>query len=145
MLSSKFAKATAVTVLLLLGLGASPHGWTDLGPAYHPPACTVEGCPMYGPGGYVEEWEMHARKANLLGKTLVVGAGRVCASACAIAVGVVLKFGNVRIAQSATFVPHEMRIVRAKASMMPRAFRKKMLAGKPFHYSLREEFIGASQ
>lgn len=86
---------------------------------------------MYGPGGYVNEWKLAVMLANLEGKPIVVPPNKVCASACAIAVGFALHKGyNVRIAPSAKFIPHNLEAI--KQTPMSGEFKRLMLRYEPF-------------
>ncbi len=102
-------------------------------PAYQPPRCTATVCPMYGPGGLIIRWKEAALLAHGHGKLIVVPPGRVCASACALAVGYALGHGfDVEISPSAIFVPHNIKAIQK--THMPPAFKAKMLAYKPFSW-----------
>lgn len=129
-------KAGAIAVVAVLYVAVLlATGWAEetfTGPAYQPPKCTATICPMYGPGGILSHWTMAVMLANIAKKPLVVPAGKTCASACALAIGFALGRGyDVRIAPSALFIPHAVEVMNKP--MLP-AFRRKLLAGKPFHW-----------
>lgn len=99
-----------------------------------PPSCIGNVCQMTGPGGLILDWKLHVQIADMQGKRFVVPANSICASACAIAVGLGLYLGaDITIAPTATFVPHNLHAIKAE-KRMPAKFRKLMLNYKPFHY-----------
>ena len=99
-----------------------------------PLPCRGNICEMTGPGGLVLTWKLHVQVEDLHGKRFVVPANSVCASACAIAVGLGLYLGaDIRIDPTATFIPHNLRAIKSE-KRMPDEFRRLMLAYRPFHY-----------
>jgi hypothetical protein len=101
--------------------------------AYQPPKCGTTVCEMYGPGGIIGTWRLQVMAANAGHRTIVVPNGKVCASACALAIGFAMHRGyELRIGPTAWFVPHNIGAIRE--TPMPKDFKAKMLAYKPFNW-----------
>lgn len=98
--------------------------------AADPPACGETTCELYGTGGQVELWKLRVLTAHMKNKPIVVP-GKVCASACAIAVGFALYRGDeVIIDPDATFIPHNRHAI--SKTQMPPKFMALMVAYEPF-------------
>lgn len=122
-----FLASGALWLVILIGVSSIGH-------TAQPPACRGNVCQMTGPGGLILDWKLHVQIADLQGKRFTVPAHSVCASACAIAVGLGLYIGaDIRIDPTATFIPHNLAAIKAE-TRMPAKFRKLMLAYRPFHY-----------
>jgi hypothetical protein len=119
-------------ILWLVALGVRATDYSS-DPRYQPPACSASVCPMYGLGGLAIKWKTAAILADIHGQRIVVPAGKICASSCALAVGFALGRGfDVQISPNAKFIPHNLKAIRL--TEMPRAFKAKMLAYEPFYW-----------
>jgi hypothetical protein len=119
-----FAISALIWVGILWGVSAIARAFSA-----DAPVCRASVCEFYGPGGVIHEWRLAAQSAALAGKALVVPAGKVCGSACVIALGGVMVApwnANVRISPSARIVwGHDPKLL-AKWPM-PDWFRQRAL------------------
>ena len=120
--------ALGVSAVMWLGV---LWGISEIARAFSAPApkCPGQVCVFTGPGGVINEWRLAAQMAALAGKTIVVPAGKLCGSACVIALGEIMLppwNADVRISPKARIIwGHDPKLLRKYP--MPDSLRRRAI------------------